>query len=426
MPVSSLRDNSDFTKLWFGQTVSNLGDKVSRIALPTVALLVLHGNAFDVGLLGALRFLPFLLLGTIGGTIADRVSRRSIMIVADIGRLIAIGTVPAAFALHVLTMAQLYVVTAAAGVLTVFFEISYQAYLPALVGHELIGQGNQRLQTTRSIAEVAGSALGGVLIQALGSALAILVDAASFLVSVSGLVAIRHREPGPERTVDDRSGVRADAGEGVALLLHDPRLRGLMLSTTFVNLGAATANTLLLVYAYTAARLSPGVVGAAFAVGTCGMVLGAVLADTVARRPTLGPTLITAVVVCGLSYSLLPLMGTGNALVALMVCQAVFGIADSVYSIHVMTLVQSITPARLMGRIGGTALSVVWGSGTFGSMAGGVIGSLVGLVPGILVGAGLIVGAAIFLVLSPVRAMRWYPPAAGPRPVTGDLPSAPD
>jgi MFS family permease len=427
MPASSLRTHADFNKLWFGQTVSNLGDKISRIALPTVAILVLHGNALNVGVLGALRFLPFLLLGVVGGLVVDRLPRRSIMIVADIGRLIVIGTVPLAFATHLLTMMQLYVVAAAAGVLTVFFEISYQAYMPDLVGRELIGQGNQRLQTTRSIAEVAGSALGGVLIQVLGSALALLVDAASFVVSVFGLVAIKHREPRRERSVDDQAGVRADAGEGLALLLHDPRLRGLMLSTTFVNLGSATANTLLLVYAYTAAKLSPGVVGAAYAVGTCGMILGAVLATKVAKKLTLGPTLITTAVLCGLSYLLLPLLGTQNALIALMACQAVYGVADSIYGIHVMTLVQSITPPRLMGRVGGTALSVVWGSGTFGSMIGGLVGSLVGLIPGIIVGACLIVGAAIFLVLSPVRAMRWYPPAEEPeaQPVTEDQPSTP-
>lgn len=409
MPASSLRTHADFNKLWFGQTVSNLGDKVSRIALPTVAILVLHGRALDVGVLGALRFLPFLVLGPIGGIVADRLPRRSIMIVADIGRMIVIATVPLAFALHALTMVQLYVVTAAAGVLTVFFEVSYQAYLPALVGHELIGAGNQRLQTSRSIAEVAGAAIGGLLMQALGSALAILVDAGSFLVSVFGLVAIKHREPRPERTSEERAAVGADAREGINLLLHDTRLRGLMLSTTFVNLGAATANALLLVYAYTQVKLSPGEVGAAYAVGTCGMIAGAVFANKVAKRLTLGPTLITAAVVCGVSYVLLPLLGGTNALVALILCQVVFGVADSVYGIHVMTLVQSITPPRLMGRVGGTALSVVWGSGTFGSMLGGIVGSLVGVVPGIIVGACIVAGSALFLVLSPVRAMRWYP-----------------
>jgi MFS family permease len=144
------------------------------------------------------------------------------------------------------------------------------------------------------------------------------------------------------------------------------------------------------------------------------MILGSVLARRVASALKLGPTLVVSVLVCGLSYLILPIVGVGHALAALIICQITFGVADSIYGIHTMSLVQSITPANMMGRVGGTALSVVWGSGTFGFMLGGVLGTVVGVRPGIVAGALVIAAGAVFVILSPVRVMASYPEPARP------------
>lgn len=127
----ALGRHSDFNRLWFGQTVSNFGDKISLLALPTLAVVVLDGGALEVGVLGALRFLPFLLLAPFAGLVADRVSRRTVMIVADLGRFLALGTIPLAFALDSVSMTHVYIVAALTGVLTTFFEVSYQSWLPS-------------------------------------------------------------------------------------------------------------------------------------------------------------------------------------------------------------------------------------------------------------------------------------------------------
>ncbi len=300
----------DFRRLWIGQTISAFGDKVSRIALPTVALLGLGGTAWDVGLLAALRFVPFVLIGSVAGVWVDRLSHRGTMIWADVGRLVAMGSIPVVSLFGVLTLGQLFVVAGVVGVLTVFFEVAAQSCLPVLAGPDGIVAGNERLQTSRAVAEVGGAAAAGGLMQILGAALTILADALSFLASLVSLLLMRHRESPVVKPEKPRSAL-AEAREGLAVLLSDTRLRNLMFASTTVNLGVATANALVLVFAYDQGKLSPGAVGLAFAIGTVGLILGAVSSGAIAGRLTLGRTLATSILLTGLGFLLLPVGGQG-------------------------------------------------------------------------------------------------------------------
>jgi MFS family permease len=189
-----MRNREDFNKLWFGQTVSLLGSRVSILALPTVALLVLHGTAFDVGILNGLGFLPFIVIGPIAGVWADRVPKRSLVIAADVGRMLVVATIPVAFEIHELSLGLLFVVASITGGLTVLFETSYQAYLPGLVGTGGLVEGNQKLQLSSSVTQVTGPSAAGILIQVFGSATVILGDALSFAVSFISLLFIKDRE----------------------------------------------------------------------------------------------------------------------------------------------------------------------------------------------------------------------------------------
>src|ERR1700694_5934802 len=162
--------DGEFLKLWFGQGISELGSQVSQLALPTVAILLLGATPFQVGLLAALETLAFPLLGLIAGVYVDRLRRRPIMIVCDLGRLIALASVPIAFIFNVLAMPQLYVVALVTGVGTVFFDVAYQSYLPALIPRPDLVEGNTKLQVTGSVAQMAGPALAGLLVQLVGAA----------------------------------------------------------------------------------------------------------------------------------------------------------------------------------------------------------------------------------------------------------------
>jgi MFS family permease len=402
MRRGTLWGHSEFKRLWFGQTVSNVGDKISRIALPTIAITVLHGGAVQLGALGALRFFPFLLISPVAGVMADRIARRTLMIVADVGRFLALFSVVVAIWLHALGMVQLYLATGVAGVLTVFFEVAYQSYLPVLVGPELVVEGNTKLQTSRSAADVSGAALAGLLLQAAGSAVAVLTDAVSFLVSIGSLLLMRHRQP-PRNRDSGAENALAEMREGLRVLLSDRRLASLMTVSAVVNLGAAVGNALELLFAYQRMHLNPGEVGLAFAIGGIGLVAGAVFAGQIADKLGLGLTLITSVAVFGASYILLAIAGTTVPFVVLVASELLIGVSDSVMNIHVLSLVQTITPEHLMGRVGGAALSVVWGTSTLGSMLGGLFGALLGLRPALILAGLLVYAAAGLLFTSPVR-----------------------
>ena len=179
--------NADFMRLWVGQTISEAGTQVSQLAVPTVAILLLHATPVQVGLLTALEFLPFPVLGLVAGVYADRLKRRPLMIVSDLGRLLALLTIPVVFSLGRLQIEQLYIVGLVVGIFNVFFGISYQSYLPALIARSDLVEGNSKLEVSRSTAQLAGPAIAGFAIQAIGAARAIYIDAASFLISAVSL-----------------------------------------------------------------------------------------------------------------------------------------------------------------------------------------------------------------------------------------------
>jgi len=199
-PQGGLWRHADFLKLWSAQSVSQLGTQISAIALPLVALYELHATAFEVAALGTVEFLPFLLFTLPAGVWVDRLRRRWLMVTADLGRVVALGSIPLAAAVGHLTLAQLYIAGFVTGTLTVFFDVSYQSYLPSLVEREQLVDGNAKLEVTRAMAQVAGPGLGGLLVRALTAPYAVLADALSYLWSAGFLFVIKRTETVPERT----------------------------------------------------------------------------------------------------------------------------------------------------------------------------------------------------------------------------------
>src|SRR5918997_4983960 len=120
----------DFMKLWSAETISQFGTQVSFLALPFIAITILEVSAFEVALLGTIEFLPFILFTLPAGVWVDRLRRRPILIIGDIGRALSLASIPIAFALDALTIWQLYAVGFINGVLTVFFDVAYPSYLP--------------------------------------------------------------------------------------------------------------------------------------------------------------------------------------------------------------------------------------------------------------------------------------------------------
>ena len=396
--------DGEFLKLWSGQAISEIGSQISMLALPTVAILLLGATPFQVGLLAALETLAFPALGLFAGVYVDRLRRRPIMIACDLGRLLALASVPVAFAFNVLTMEQLYVVALVTGVGTVFFDVAYQSYLPALIARGDLVEGNTKLQVTGSAAQMAGPALAGFLIQLFGPARAVAADAASFLVSVVSLWWIRRPEPSPNpATESGRRGFFFEMWEGIQVVFGNPTIWKIAGSTSTSNLGSNVFFAVYLIFAYRVLHLSPGTIGIIFGAGAVGGLLGALSASWIARHIGLGPTLFVTIVSGGLALILVPLAQFGWAVPLLLASTVIGSFTNPVYNINQVSLRQAITPDRVQGRMNATVRTVIWGTMPIGAFLGGVIGSAYGLLPAMYIGVAIAVLAGFWILLGPIR-----------------------
>jgi hypothetical protein len=410
--------HGDFLKLWSGQTVSIFGSLIGRFALPLVAIYTLHATPFQIATLSAAEVGPGLALGLLAGVWVDRLRRRPVLIAVDLGRAVALGTVPLAAVLGKLGLAQLYTVAMVVSVLSLLFEVAYRAYLPTLIGAEQLVEGNSKLAASNSVAEVAGFGLAGVLVQAFTAPFAVLADALSFVVSAVSLWLIRAPEaaPAPAGAPDaPPEGVRRAIVAGLRVVGGDPVLRALAGFTAtnllFINLFVAV----LLLFLTEELRLPPALLGALFAIGGISAFVGALVAERAAWRWGLGRTLLGSFVVYRLATFLIPAAaGPLWVQVSLLAASQGADAANTVSDIAQTSLLQTVVPDRLLGRVG-ASLRVIEGSATLlGLLIGGALGGWIGLRPTLLVGITGSLGAALWLLFSPVvvlEAERAAPPA---------------
>jgi MFS family permease len=413
--------HGDFMKLWGAETVSQLGNNVSQIALPFVAIVVLEASAFEVALLGVVELAPFILISLPAGVWVDRLKRKPILVVADIGRAALLLSIPVAHWLDVMTIWQLYVVGFAVGVLTVFFDVSYQSYLPSLVERDQLIEGNSKLEVSRSGTQLAGPGLAGGLVQVLTAPVAILVDAISFLGSALFLFRIKTEERAPTRTERKAGpGMKEEVKEGLRWVLGNRYLRWIACSTATFNLFASMIFAIFFVYAVRELDLSAGVIGIVFAVANVGYLVGAVTANRLARRFGVGPTIVLGAS-CSVSLLLLAAAPKSNPIPFLIAAQAISSMGIPIYNITQVSFRQAITPERLQGRMNSVMRFIVWGVMPLGALVGGALATWFGLRTAIWVGAIGMSLAVLPVLLSPVRTLREMPkPVEEPLPAEAD------
>ena len=406
-PTGGLWRHADFLRLWSAETVSQLGTQVSQLALPLAAILVLDASAFEVAVLGGLQFLPFLLFTLPAGVWVDRLPRKPILVIADVGRAVLLATVPVAYALDALTIWQLYAVAFGVGVGTVFFDVAYQSYLPALVRKEQLVEGNSKLEVSRSAAFVAGPGMAGGLVAALTAPYAILLDAVSFVGSAAFLARIRTKEERPERVADPHLG--RELWEGLRYLLGHRYWRPFAACTATSNFFSQVAFSIFLVYAVRELDLSPQLIGFSLVPIGVGGLAGAFLASRLASRFGVGPTIIASAATFGPAALLVPLAPTSSPLPFLAISFALLGVSGIVYNITGISLVQTLTPERLLGRLNASRRFIVWGTIPLGALVGGVLATAFGLRTALFVGA--IGSCTCFLpiLFSPLRTLRAMP-----------------
>jgi MFS family permease len=368
-----------------------------------------------------IEFLPFILISLPAGVWVDRMRRKPILVTADIGRALLLASIPAAYWLDILTIWQLYVVGFVVGILTVFFDVAYQSYLPSLIARDQLVEGNSKLEISRSAAQLASPGLAGVLVEAIRAPGTVLLDAVSFFLSAIFLFRIRAEERAP--TQEERQagpGMKEEVKEGLRWVFGNPYLRWIAASTATFNFFGNIIFAVYLVYAVRTLDIRPGVLGLIFTISSIGYLSGALLANRLSRRFGVGPTIIIGAA-GSVATLLLAVAPESNPIPFLIAAQAISGMGVPIYNITQVSFRQAITPERLQGRMNSVMRFIVWGVMPLGALLGGALASWVSLRFAIWVGAIGMSLAVLPVLLSPVRTLREMP-----EPVEEPLPSEAD
>jgi predicted MFS family arabinose efflux permease len=371
-PFSGLWRNPDYMKLWLGQTISGFGSRITREALPLTAVLMLAGSPAQMGLLTAIGSLPALAFGLLAGAWVDRLPRRPILIVTDIGRMVLLISIPLAALAGRLSVELLLVVTMLNAALTIFFEVAYRAFLPSLVERDQLLEGNSKLATTESLAEIGGPPLAGLLVQLISAPLAIFFDAVSFLFSAISLALIRKRGVPAVRQVQ-RQSIWQEIAEGLRVVALHPILRTVALWMAGRSFFGSFFGALYALYAIRDLGLSPALLGLVVGTGGIGALLGALAAQWAPRRFGLGRSLAGALLCSALINLTIPLAGgpAWFAAATLIAGQIIGDAAMVIFLINEMSLRQSIVPGELLGRANASIGFLAQGAAPLGALVAG-------------------------------------------------------
>jgi MFS family permease len=409
--ASPLWRNQAFVRLWAAASVSVFGSLITRIALPLLAILTLGAGPIEVAVLRGMDLGATLIVGLVAGAWVDRLRRRPVLVWADLGRAVLLGSIPVAYVLGVLTFWQLLAVAAAAAVLTAFFDAADNAFLPTLVERERLVEANGALAASGSAAEFLGFGLSGVLVQVLTAPITILIDAVTYVVSAVLLLSIRHEEAPPPK-VEDREPVIAEIRHGLRLVRHDPVLRAFATASMLLAAMWGIFGAAFFLFALEDLDLGPALVGGIAAIGGISSLFGAVLATRSTRRWGVGPVAVAAMLLCSLGQLFIPLAPAGLPIVALVFLVLQQLIADSavtVYDVTEVSVRQSLVLDREQGRVAATFSVLAVAAQLVATIGAGLLAEAIGLrATAFLAPLGGVLAAAI-LWRSPVRALRTLP-----------------
>jgi MFS family permease len=408
MPPESLWRHVDFLKLWAGQTISELGSVVTRTAVPLVALLVLGAGPTEMALLVVSASLAILLVGLVAGAWVDRLRRRPLLIWTDAIRAFLLLSIPLAYAAHALRMEQLYVVMFAEACLGALFDAAYPAYVPSLIGVDRVVDGNSKLATSSSIAEIGGPGLTGTLVQIVSAPFAILVDAVSFAVSAISLVLIRSPEPPrPPRTT--ATLIRHEIVEGLRLVRRHRVLLAMTLRSVVAHVAGSFYGVLYTIYLIRELHLSPFLLGVVVSAGGVGSLVGSFFAARVVNRFGLGPSLIWTAIGASVLGVLTPLAQGPLVLATTMVLipQLVGDGLQTIEGVAEISLIQGMIPGRILGRVNATLGVFSHGIAyPIGALAAAAVAGWIGVRGGIAIGWAGMALSILLLVLSPLPRVR--------------------
>lgn len=408
--VPELLRQQAFRRFWSAQTVSYLGDQVTLIALPLVAVLAVHATAAQVGFLATAATLPPLLIGLHAGDWIERLDRpRLVLVGADLLRALLLASVPLSAALGALGMAQLYAVALLSGAAGVLFNVNAATVVPALVPREQRVSGNALLRGSFSFSWVAGPSASGALVGLLTAPFALIADAISYLISAGLLRGVDIRRPVADD--DTHTGVRA----GLRFIAMHPIVRPLLACGALLNFCYMTYFTLLIVFAVRELGLTPGQIGLAISGGAVGALAGSVFSARIARKLGVGRTMIGGAILYTGALLAIPLAPHDHPWIAcatIAAAEFVSGFGLMLDDVNSLSLQQTVIPQRMLSRVSGANLALTYGGRSLAGLAAGTLGTVLGLAPTITLAAALGLASTLILLTSPIPATTQLPEQA--------------
>ena len=404
---TGLYRDSRFVTYWTGQAVSDLGDRVSELAIPLIAVTMLHATPTQVGVLTAAVWAPNLVSTLTGAWVDRRPRKQPLLVLSHVVQGLAILTLPIAYWLGSITLTQLVVVALVAGAGRTVDQTANSAFFVSLVRRDQYVEANSLLSTTRSGSFIVGPAAGGLLIQVLTAPVAMLVDAISFFASAGLIRRIGVREAASHGGESGESMVRR-AASGARYLWAHPYMSASLRCCTSLNFFSFVASALVVLYASRGLGLSPGAIGLAFGVGAFGGLAGALLAPRVGRRIGVGPTIAVGAVLFSAPFALMPLAsGPDWAEAAVLASvEALSAAGIMLFDVNLNALQTAVISDDMRSRVSGAFSTVNYGIRPLGAVAGGVAGDLIGVAPTLIVAA---VGGSLsllWLLRSPIIRTR--------------------
>ncbi|MBX6752442.1 MAG: MFS transporter [Micromonosporaceae bacterium] len=405
-PAWTLLRETMFRRYWTAAAVSFVGDQVSLLALPLLAVLTLHATPAQMGYLTAAGLAPSLIFSVLAGVWVDRrPQRRRVMVAADVIRALLVLSIPVAALSGVLGLAQLYVVAFLVGTCAVFFEVANGTLFVSLVRPDAYVQASSLIHGSRSVSFVAGPSLAGAIVQLLGAPVALMLQALSYVASALLLGRTKAAEPPP-----DESG-RGRVAAIVRFLREDRALATILASVATVNLFNYMFSALLVLYVTVHLGVSPGLLGVVLGSAAVGALLGSAVTGWLTRLVGVGPAYVIGLVAFPLPLLLIPLAGGPRpvVLVMLVLAEALAGLGVMILDITAGSLMAALIPHRMRARVSGLFRTVNYGVRPVGALLGGAVGTLVGVRTTLwIAGVGAVLGV-LWLLRSPVLRLRTLP-----------------
>jgi MFS family permease len=408
--VPAVLRERDFRRFWLGETVSLFGDQITLIALPLAAVLALHASPSEMGYLGAAALFPNLLFALHAGALVDRRGRRrQTMIFTALGRAALLATIPLAYVLGALSLAQLYFVSFLVGTLSVLFFVSYSTLFVSLVPRSGYLEANSLLHGSRALSFVGGPSVGGLLVQALSAPGALLADAVSFVASAFSLSSIAPVEPPTEEP--QRGHLKA----GIHYIARSPIVRASLLATATINFFNFIFWALFILYANRVLGLHPGVLGLVLGSASIGGVIGSLITGRLSRRIGIGPAFVLGCVVFPAPLVLVPLAGGAEwrILALLFAAEFLSGLGVMILDITAGSIKAALVPDRLRARVSGAYMVVNYGVRPLGALAGGALGTWIGVRPTLWIASVGAIAGVLWLLPSPLPRLHELPEVEG-------------